>query len=375
MSNISQINGLNINAESASYATTAQNVLGSITSASYAATASLLLGSVVSASYAGTASILLGSVVSASYAATASYSTTLGATIAGASGDLRLLNSNGIAISTITGLTSSYALTASVLLGSVVSASYAATSSLSTTASYALVAQTLLGSVVSASYAATASLAPNYVLNSQTSSFVQNSQTSSFVLNSQTSSMTVLSSSFAITASYVTGSIYNNTNPALSASYAVSSSYALSASWAPSAGGGTPGGAVNEVQYNNGAGGFGGAANIEISTAGNLNLTATTDPATPPAGTLELYAKTISGRTVPKVKGPSGLDYPLQSALWQNAVYIWSTTGATAGLWINTAGAGAGTFTAQNPTTSGGTAYTIQKLSLIHISEPTRPCH
>ena len=59
MSNISQINGLNITAESASYATTASLLLGSVTSASYAATASLLLGSVTSASYAATASLAL----------------------------------------------------------------------------------------------------------------------------------------------------------------------------------------------------------------------------------------------------------------------------------------------------------------------------
>jgi len=53
----------------------------------------------------------------------------------------------------------------------------------------------------SASFASTASFAPNYVLNSATSSFVTNVQTSSFVLNSQTSSMSVASSSFASTAS------------------------------------------------------------------------------------------------------------------------------------------------------------------------------
>jgi hypothetical protein len=46
-----------------------------------------------------------------------------------------------------------------------------------------------------ASFASTASVAPNYVLNSATSSFVLNSQTSSFVVNSQTSSMTVATAS------------------------------------------------------------------------------------------------------------------------------------------------------------------------------------
>jgi hypothetical protein len=85
-----------------------------------------------------------------------------------------------------------------------------------------------------ASYADTASLAPNYVLNSatssfvtntQTSSFVTNSQTSSFVLNSQTSSMTVA------TASYVTASAVNGT--------VTSASYALTASHALNGGGGT----------------------------------------------------------------------------------------------------------------------------------------
>jgi len=59
----------------------------------------------------------------------------------------------------------------------------------------------------------------SFVTNNQTSSFVTNSQTSSFVRNSQTSSMTVA------TASYVTGSIFTSTNPALSASFALTASY------------------------------------------------------------------------------------------------------------------------------------------------------
>ena len=42
----------------------------------------------------------------------------------------------------------------------------------------------------------------SFVINSQTASFVTNSQTASFVINSQTSSMSVLSSSFALTASH-----------------------------------------------------------------------------------------------------------------------------------------------------------------------------
>jgi hypothetical protein len=107
-------------AVTSSYATLAQNVLGSITSASYALTSSYatlaqnVLGTITSASYAQTASVVLGSISTASLAFTAN--------------------------------TASYVLQA-------VSASYA------TTSSYALVAQTLLGSITSASYASTASLA------------------------------------------------------------------------------------------------------------------------------------------------------------------------------------------------------------------------
>jgi hypothetical protein len=97
-SNVSQRAITADTATSASYATTAANVLGSITSASYAATASLLLGSVVSASYARTAS----------------YSTTLGASLSNDSnGVLRLINSANTTISSITALTASLANTAS----------------------------------------------------------------------------------------------------------------------------------------------------------------------------------------------------------------------------------------------------------------------
>ena len=91
------------------------------------------------------------------------------------------------------------------LTASFVSASGGITGSLFGTASWA-------SSSISSSYSATASLAPNYVLNSATSSFVQ---------NSQTSSMTVA------TASYITGSVFTSANPALSSSNALTASYLL----------------------------------------------------------------------------------------------------------------------------------------------------
>lgn len=79
----------------------------------------------VSSSYAATASLLLGSVVSASYALTASY-----AVNGGSGGGSGLFASSSLSSSwASSSLSSSYAATASLLLGSVVSASYALTSS------------------------------------------------------------------------------------------------------------------------------------------------------------------------------------------------------------------------------------------------------
>jgi len=122
---------------------------------------------------------------------------------------------------------------------------YNISSSYAITSSYALTAQTLLGSVVSASYASTASFAPNYVLTSTTSSML-----APYVLISNTSSMSVLSSSFSSTASYVqlaqtasyvlqavSASVATNaisssfSNTASYSTYAISSSYASTASY------------------------------------------------------------------------------------------------------------------------------------------------
>lgn len=68
------------------------------------------------------------------------------------------------------------------------------------------------------------------------------------------------------------------------------------------------------------------------------------DPVAPVPDSLLLYAKKLAGRMIVKIKGPSGLDSPLQAALWQNNVTLWNNTNATAGLWIGTVGQGLGTF-------------------------------
>lgn len=83
------------------------------------------------------------------------------------------------------------------------------------------------------------------------------------------------------------------------------------------------------------------------------------DPETPPAWVWYLYGKTIWWRTVPKFKWPSWLDYALQSAFWQNSLYMWTPTTATAWVWMSTAWAWAGTYTTALPTTTN--KYTLCK--------------
>ncbi len=88
----------------------------------------------------------------------------------------------------------------------------------------------------------------------------------------------------------------------------------------PGGGSGSPGGNANELQYNDGAGGFAGAANVEVD-GGNLKLVSTTDP-TAPTGGLLMYSKSIAGRHLPKIIGPSGIDTVLQVGLHGNAVFM-----------------------------------------------------
>ena len=141
--------------------------------------------------------------------------------------------------------------------------------------------------------------------------------------------------------------------------------------WAapPSGAGGSPGGSTTQIQFND-AGAFGGDADLTWDNTGNTLTLGGTDtgvilngitnePSAPSSGMLRYYAKSIAGRMVPKVKGPSGLDYPLQASLWQNNTVLWTPTTVTAGVWQGTAGAGAGTYTTQLPTTTN--LYTAMK--------------
>lgn len=125
-------------------------------------------------------------------------------------------------------------------------------------------------------------------------------------------------------------------------------------------GNGLPAGSDTQIQFNDG-GAYAGGADLAWDKATNtlklggadtgVEMTGiTNEPAAPAAGKLRIYPKSIAGRMMLKVKGPSGLDYSLQAAIWSNPSYIWTPTTATAGLWQNTAGAGAGTYSTALPT-------------------------
>jgi hypothetical protein len=71
------------------------------------------------------------------------------------------------------------------------------------------------------------------------------------------------------------------------------------------------------------------------------------EPGTPAFGTMYQYAKSIAGRMLPKIKGPSGLDTAMQTAIFQNRILVYVPyTGAT--------GTGSGSGLGP-PWTAGGT--------------------
>ena len=97
--------------------------------------------------------------------------------------------------------------------------------------------------------------------------------------------------------------------------------------WAAPAGGGggSPGGASGEIQFNN-AGAFGGAADVEIE-GGQLRLPLITTPATPAADGLKLFGRKVGGRMMPVFMGPSGLDSSLQPSVARNKMGFFMPAG------------------------------------------------
>lgn len=131
----------------------------------------------------------------------------------------------------------------------------------------------------------------------------------------------------------------------------------------------TAAGSTGQIQFNNG-GVLSGDSHFTWNTASNDMVLSGTDPsisingitnepASPSSGVLTLYTKSVAGRILFKAKGPSGLDYPIQPAFFSNNIVMWNPTTVTAGVWLATAGTGAGTYTTALPTTTS--QYTAMK--------------
>jgi hypothetical protein len=199
-------------AATASYIT-ASNVVGTVTSASYAISASHLIGG--TGSFVTTASF---NAFTASYTTGSFTGSFTGPLIGTSSWANNALTASFVTASNVVGTvtSSSYAISASYLIGGIT----IDTGSLVTTSSFNTFTSSIQGQVNSLT-AATSS----YTLNSVTASML-----APYVLTSQTASMTVLSASYASTASYVTASnVYGpyGSNSIISSSYAVTASYAM----------------------------------------------------------------------------------------------------------------------------------------------------
>lgn len=97
--------------------------------------------------------------------------------------------------------------------------------------------------------------------------------------------------------------------------------------WAAPAGGGggSPGGASGEIQFNS-AGSFAGAADVEIED-GQLRLPAIATPTAPAAGGVKMFGRDVAGRILPAVMGPSGLDTSLQPFFGRNKMGLFVPAG------------------------------------------------
>ena len=114
--------------------------------------------------------------------------------------------------------------------------------------------------------------------------------------------------------------------------------------WAAPAGGGGgsgdvvgPASATDQalVRFDGTTGKLVSAGNVTLSDDGVLTLPTAALPPSPDAGNLAMYARSVGGRMLPVVMGPSGLDSPLQPHLGLNRAVWWiphgnSTTAFTA---------------------------------------------
>jgi hypothetical protein len=112
------------------------------------------------------------------------------------------------------------------------------------------------------------------------------------------------------------------------------SAQTLGVKWAPPTA--TPAGNTTEVQFND-AGVTGASSTFTFDKTtqtlglhGEIDLATQADPTAPAVDTLRVYAKKISGRSMLKGIGPSGVDYAYQPSFFQNSIFLVNTGGTTA---------------------------------------------
>ena len=67
---------------------------------------------------------------------------------------------------------------------------------------------------------------------------------------------------------------------------------------------------------------FGDVTPLDIGEEGIELAGVTSEPTAPTTSKIKVYGKFVNGRSTLKVKGPNGLDTPLQNALYQNSIWI-----------------------------------------------------
>lgn len=87
-----------------------------------------------------------------------------------------------------------------------------------------------------------------------------------------------------------------------------------------------------------------GMANLADGTEPLLLTAQSAAPSVPAAGFFKLYARTRAGRTLPEFIGPSGVDSPLQPAMFGNRVMMISPGSGTAVTYVGLTGSSAGTL-------------------------------
>jgi hypothetical protein len=93
------------------------------------------------------------------------------------------------------------------------------------------------------------------------------------------------------------------------------------------------------------------------------------NPPAPPTSTLTFYGRQVAGRMVPKVMGPSAIEYFLQGSFAQQSVWMAMPTTSAAGQSIGGGITNVGTFSSAAPTV--GNAYTTKQRGVYFSSSAT----